>query len=145
MGGPMLDKALAVAVAKAKLTGLVAVATLAGAGGGAYVLASAATSPTTTLVTNAAHGSPQGVDLPDAADTTRPDNSANRAHNHGWCVSQVARSKQVGGPHHNHGGAVSAKAKSDCGKTGNGATDNHGKKPASPGKSAQPHGTSGSD
>lgn len=135
----MLDKALAVVAGKVRVVGLLAAATLAGAGGGAYALASAGSTPT-TIATVASHS----ADKPDKG--SQPDN-------HGACVSKVAKDKsKVGGAHHNHGGAVSqaahtcpggdagAKGKDDNGgdNGGPGAHNQTGLTHSSTGRSHQP-------
>ena len=125
----MLNQALAVAAAKAKLTGLVVAA--AAIGGTAVAAGSTAFVPTSgedtsTTVTSSPTPEPtEAAPLPepseateqttaDPAETRTPLPCPTDVKNHGAYVSEVARDKTVTG--REHGKAVSEAAHSDCGK-----------------------------
>jgi hypothetical protein len=57
-------------------------------------------------------GKPENPGKPD--DTGKPETAGDRPHNHGWFVSQVAKSSDTTGAA--HGEAVSTVAQSDAGK-----------------------------
>jgi hypothetical protein len=57
-------------------------------------------------------GKPDNTGKPD--DSGKPENAGDRPHNHGWFVSQVAKSDATTGQA--HGDAVSTEAQSDDGK-----------------------------
>jgi hypothetical protein len=129
----VLQQALSVAAAKAKLTGLVVAA--AALGGTAVAAGSTAFVPTAgdeTVVT-----APTDSPSPEVVPTTDPTPDVNAdvtpeatrtplpcpsdVANHGAYVSQVAHDKTVKG--REHGQAVSEAAKSDCGKPAGDAAD----------------------
>lgn len=123
----MLEQALTVAAAKAKLAGLVVAA--AAIGGTAVAAGSTAFVPTAgeEAVTTAPTESPSPATVEptpevSTAATASPAPEATRTPlpcpsdvaNHGAYVSQVAKDRSVTG--REHGAAVSEAAKSDCGK-----------------------------
>lgn len=129
----MLQQALSVAAAKAKLTGLVIAA--AAVGGTAVAAGSAAFVPTAgtdTVVTAPTDSpSPEVPSAPTPAATPATDVSTaatptplpcpSDVANHGAYVSQVAHDKTLKG--REHGQAVSQAAQSDCGKPAGATAD----------------------
>jgi hypothetical protein len=133
----VLDKALTVAAAKAKMAGLVVAA--AAIGGTAVTAGSTAFVPTagddTVTATASDSPSPEATVEPtveptadpapeatlDAAPPAAPVVCPTDLPNHGAYVSSVAKDHTVTG--REHGKAVSEAAKSDCGKSGEDAAD----------------------
>jgi hypothetical protein len=131
----VLDKALSVAAAKAKLTGLVIAA--AAIGGTAVAAGSTAFVPTAGEDTVTATESPSAEPTVEPTLEPTPDATPETAEeaapaadplpcpsdvrNHGAYVSQVAHDKSVTG--RDHGKAVSEAAHSDCGKSAEDASE----------------------
>ncbi len=131
----VLDKALTVAAAKAKMTGLVIAA--AALGGTAVAAGSTAFVPTsgdepvatTTTETSAPEATPEATTEATPEATAEATTEATRTplpcptdvKNHGQYVSQVAHDKSVKG--REHGKAVSEAAHSDCGKNADDSTE----------------------
>ena len=126
-------------LAQGRLAGLVAVAVVAGAVGGAWAVAGAPGLDRVTVMTVSDDGGGAHSSLTEEpakskelkvdktgrpADAGKPSSKPSKAPKaarsgspgaqgqHGQCVSKVARSDATGGPNDNHGGAVSAAAKS---------------------------------
>jgi hypothetical protein len=130
----VLDHALAVAAAKAKLTGLVIAAAAIGgtavAAGSTAFVPSSGEDTVTTVATESP--SPEANVEPTVAPAAEPAPEAPApavtpppcpadVKNHGAYVSQVAHDDSVKG--RDHGKLVSAAAQSDCGKTGEDADE----------------------
>ena len=126
----MLDKLLTTVAANAKLALAAAAGAALVAGGSAVAISNVADSGTApTAPTSAAneHISDQGLasrsDTATVGISPKPSHSpkadnGNAGHNHGACVSAVAKASPAANAQPgDHGSLVSAAAKSDCGKT----------------------------